>query len=351
VSGWAPTKTKDALIFIPGFNCPLKKALNSFGQLIAMTRLDSRVYPILYEWPCGQVLSYHAASRAAANEQNRQNFCLLLQGLRSAGVHNVHIMSHSMGAQTLLGVFCDNPDGSRSSVSHCFHLASDCDTEKEIEEEKASNNNNTGKLLVCKTATMLNPDFPLESFVSHSFQSVRRVCRNVTVVGDRNDQALFWSQSLNGIAVYCGYTQPETLQPNQANRERLGQQLVVGKAIKQLYLPAHLAKAGKFEDYQIFPHVSPLVLLPFKHKHKNGHHKKHEETLEKLWLDLDVIDTTGLDTNIATIRHSAYNLNPSLLNDLEELITTGNRAMKRPSLLYRDGNIFSYCHAPSFVAM
>lgn len=75
------------------------------------------------------------------------------------------------------------------------------------------------------------------------------------------------------------------------------------------------------------------------------------EDLEKPWLDLDVIDTTGLDTNIANIRHSAYNLNPILLNDLEELITTGQRAMKRGSLLYRDGNIFSYCHAPSYVSM
>jgi hypothetical protein len=115
-----------------------------------------------------------------------------------------------------------------------------------------------------------------------------------------------------------------------------------------LYLPAHLAKAGKFEDYQIFPESAPLVLLPYK-KHGQKHDQK--ETLDKLWLDLDVIDTTGLDTNVANIRHSAYNLNPSLLNDLEELITTGNRAMKRPSLLYRDGNIFSYCHAPSYVAM
>jgi Alpha/beta hydrolase of unknown function (DUF900) len=353
VSGWAPTKKKDALIFIPGFNCPLSKAMSSFGQLVAMTRLDSRVYPILYEWPCGQVLTYHAASQAAANEQNRKNFCLLLQGLQSAGIHNVHIMSHSMGAQTLLGSFCDDANGSRSNVSRCFHLASDCDEAKEIQdEEKGTNNdNNNEKLLVCKTVTMLNPDFPLESFVNHSFQSVRRICRNVTVVGDRNDQALFWSQFINGIAVYCGYTQPETLQPNQANKDRLGHQLVVGKAINHLYLPAHLAKASKYHDYQIFPESAPLVLLPYKPKHKNGHYKKDEESLDKLWLDLDVIDTTGLDTNVATIRHSAYNLNPSLLNDLEELITTGNRAMKRPSLLYRDGNIFSYCHAPSYVAM
>ena len=71
---------------------------------------------------------------------------------------------------------------------------------------------------------------------------------------------------------------------------------------------------------------------------------------DKLWMDLDAIDTTGLDTNIAGIRHSAFNLNPSLFRDIDELITTGKRAIDR-SLIYRDGNVFSYCSAPSFVNM
>ena len=31
------------------------------------------------------------------------------------------------------------------------------------------------------------------------------------------------------------------------------------------------------------------------------------------WLDLDVIDTTGLDTNVNDLRHSAYNVNSILL--------------------------------------
>jgi hypothetical protein len=66
---------------------------------------------------------------------------------------------------------------------------------------------------------------------------------------------------------------------------------------------------------------------------------------------MDVIDTTGLDTNIAGIRHQAFNLNPILFKDLEELISTGRRAAKRSALLHRDGNMFSYCHAPSYVVM
>ena len=50
------------------------------------------------------------------------------------------------------------------------------------------------------------------------------------------------------------------------------------------------------------------------------------------------------------LQAGAFNLNSSLFNDLDQLITTGKRAMDR-SLLYRDGNVFSYCSAPAFVNM
>ena len=48
VEGWVQSEKKDVLIFFPGFNCPLKNALEGFGQLLAMTKLDSQVYPILF---------------------------------------------------------------------------------------------------------------------------------------------------------------------------------------------------------------------------------------------------------------------------------------------------------------
>lgn len=340
VNGWMPTMHKEALVFIPGFNCCLKDALQNFGQLMAMTKLDSHVYPILYGWPCGQVLSYHSASRTSQNEQNCKNFLQLMKSLQHSGITNIHVMSHSMGVQTLLGAFCDQSGGTRSEVSKCFHLApGQHDTEtpdkKTLEDTLEEEN-----LLVCKTLTMLNPDFPLEAFVTHAFQAVRRVCDTITVVGDKNDQALFWSQFVNGIGLYFGYKQPCNLEPNDKNNTQLRYQSVIGKSIESLYLPENLSQNRSLHSELLFQDRAPLVLCT----------NEEEDLEEKAWLDLDVIDTTGLDTNIADIRHSAYNLNPTLLNDLEELITTGQRAMKRSSLLYRDGNIFSYCHAPSYVS-
>jgi len=338
VHNWSPTVQKEALIFIHGFNTCLKNALQNLGQLMAMTKLDTHVYPILYAWPCGQVLSYHSASRTAHSEQNHTNFLQLCRGLQNAGFTNVHLMSHSMGAQTLVGAFCDKSDGSQSDVARCFYLASGQHANKPT--NKGSPDSDEGKkLLVCKTMTMLNPDFPVEAFVSHGFRSMRRVCDTITLVGDRHDKALFWSQFVNGIGVRFGYKQPKHLTPNKNNTERLRLQKVIGKSIDCLYLQENRGDRTS-HNVELFQQRAPLVLVI-----EGG------EDLEKPWLDLDVIDTTGLDTNIANIRHSAYNLNPILLNDLEELITTGQRAMKRGSLLYRDGNIFSYCHAPSYVSM
>jgi hypothetical protein len=338
VDGWVQSEKKDVLIFFPGFNSSLKKSLESFGQLLAMTKLDSQVYPILFNWPAGQVLTYHSASRAAQSERNHRNFCQLLNGLQHEGFHNVHLMSHSMGVQTLLGAFIDKQDGSRSDTSRCFALASDYDEDTSNRNQEDDEDRN---LLICKTITLLNPDFPLVPFRELAFPSARKLCRTITVVGDMHDGALFWSQVVNGIAVRFGYEQPHALLPNDDCKNKLQHCQTVGRKVESLYFPEDVVSRrgiGK-HDNLLFKDESPLILLYDENK-----------ASEKSWMDLDAIDTTGLDTNIKGIRHSAYNLNPSMFHDLEELITTGKRARDR-SLLYRDGNVFSYCSAPSFVNM
>jgi hypothetical protein len=336
VDGWMKSEKKDVLIFFPGFNSSLKNSLENFGQLLAMTKLDSRVYPILFNWPAGQVMTYLSASRAALSERNCENFRRLLNGLHHEGFRNVHLMSHSMGVQTLLGALIDKEDGSRSDSSRCFALASDYDIPNENDEVS-----DESKLLICKTITLLNPDFPLVPFREHAFSAARKLCRTITVVGDKLDNALFWSQVVNGVAVRSGHEQPYALLPNDACKKKLQHLRTVGRCVESLFFPDDVAsRRGIGEhDYRIFKDKAPLVL-----------HYDKKKAAEKSWMDLDVIDTTGLDTNMKKIRHSAFNLNANLFNDLDELITTGKRAMDR-SLLYRDGNVFSYCSAPSFVNM
>ena len=66
-------------------------------------------------------------------------------------------------------------------------------------------------------------------------------------------------------------------------------------------------------------------------------------------MDCDVINTTGLDTNVNDVRHSAFSMNSILIRDIEELIVQCKRARERSSLLHVEGNVYEYCHAPSYV--
>ncbi|CAB9500532.1 Alpha/beta hydrolase of unknown function (DUF900) [Seminavis robusta] len=357
IQDWIPAPHKDALIFFPGYKVPLKNALEALGQFIAMTRLDSRVYPIIFGWPCGQRFSYHLASQQAATEPNYENLLALVQGLQSAGIRNVHFMSHSMGVQTLLGGFADKEDGSPSDLSLCFQLDPDFMDEEDLSSRSHSGTGaapNGEQKMICRTVTMLNPDFPLEAFVNRAFRSVRRLCSTITIIGDRQDKALLVSQLFNGLRVYFGYDQPEVLQPRPSRdcashserevyqgKHRFLQQ-VIGLSIESLYFPSDIDK-DNVNDALLFKERAPVIVCT------DG--DDEEQVQDRAWLDVDVIDTTGLDTNIAGIRHSGFNLNPILLKDLEELIATGRRAVSRATLLYREGNNFSYCHAPSYVAM
>lgn len=198
--------------------------------------------------------------------------------------------------------------------------------------------------------TMLNPDFPLDSFVDHAFASARRICDTMTIVGDKTDQALFFSQTSNGVAIKVfGFEQPCELQPTERNKQRLCQRAVIGRSIDELYFQVRNNGGESTARYEKSQDIPRRLLF----SGNSASYMQLEGTTDsdvRPWLDVDVIDCTGLDTNIAGIRHSAYNLNPILLKDLTELIMTGQRAMNRSSTLYRDGNIFSFASAPSYVA-
>ena len=344
VQDWISTPHKGALVYFPGFNSPLKQSLETLGQFMAMTKVTNHVHPIIFGWPNGQVPTYLHASAISHSERNKENLLQLIRGLASAGIRHVHFLSHSMGVQTMLGGFEDKADGSRSDISQCFRLNHAFVDDNDTDDDK---------LMICKSVTMVNPDFPIEAFVDHAYLTLRRICNHITVVGDRQDQALYYSQITNGAFKIFGYAQPKILNKDGKEREETEKcgfrpQIVVGRDIESIYLPdpkvdskdVDEEKASLIADDRLLFKGAPAIILC-----EDGQVQEH------LWLDVDVIDTTQLDTNIKDLRHSGFNVNPILLNDLEELIVTGRRASSRSTLLFRDGNIYSYCHAPSFVTM
>mmetsp|Transcript_24211 Transcript_24211/g.31536 ORF Transcript_24211/g.31536 Transcript_24211/m.31536 type:complete len:303 (-) Transcript_24211:48-956(-) len=302
-----------------------------------MTKLSAHVYPILFEWPVGTVLGYRHASQAAGASHTRDKFLQLLKGLADAGIRHVQLMSHSMGVQPLLGVFEHKADGSRSDVSQLFRLESSFRQGSPDDEDQ---------LFICKNIIMLNPDFPLDSFVERAFLSIRQICDSITVLGDKGDQALLLSSFINGFCNRIGHDKAGVLK-SQAEKKATNFQLVltVGRSIDLLYFPENEKNESDDENNLtvdkrlIFSEVPPIIL------------SQQDQVEPRNWLDIDVIDTTLLDTNVNDLRHSAFNINPFVLNDLQELIITGKRAARRSMLIYRQGNTFSYCQAPSYIAL
>ena len=349
VENWVKDVHKTVLVYFPGFASPLKKSLESLGQLMALTNLSKHVYPIVYQWPCGQHMSYPRVAVASSSDSSKRHFLKFLDSLQEAGIRNIHFMSHSMGAQSLLAMMDDELDGSRSDASLYFRA----------DRDFAMNNNKTAigptNTMICKSITLLNPDFPVDAFVDHAFVGIRRICNRITVVGDRNDQALLFSQVLNGVLTNCGYKQPKLLtKRNAENSKGFTRQRTIGRDFGYLFFPNVIMDIDreknnnsnnnnndheKKHNLMLFREAPPVVLSP------------SEEMQDRQWLDIDVIDSSNIDTNVAQWRHSAFNVNPILLKDLEELIITGRRAINRSTLIHREGNIFSYAHAPSFIVM
>jgi hypothetical protein len=64
-------------------------------------------------------------------------------------------------------------------------------------------------------------------------------------------------------------------------------------------------------------------------------------------LDLDVIDAAGLKDNVHNLRHSAFNLNRMMVEDIREIIVYGRRARhRRGRLLCTGSNMFSFMTTP-----
>jgi hypothetical protein len=70
---------------------------------------------------------------------------------------------------------------------------------------------------------------------------------------------------------------------------------------------------------------------------------------QEMFLDLDVIDTTDLDTNVQLAKHSYFSLNRLCVDDIGELMQFGKRAIKRSKLVQIDGNVYRFLAAPSYV--
>lgn len=305
VKNWIASPQKEALIYFSGFKATLEKSLKNFGQFLAMTQVSDHVFPIVFAWPGGHGLTYRHAAKISASERNMELFLDLMRDLQAAGIRHVHFMSHSMGVQTLLNALHDTPDGERSPVSKLFRLHHDFGgrgMHSEIEDDDDADHR-----MLCKSIILVNPDFPVEAFVNHTYLPLRRICGNITVIGDQSDQALYISQFCNGMFNLLGYSQPRILYKTgqtptaEELRKRRGvyrYQRVIGRDFHMLHLP-HDKQRRQSSSGDVEAPSRRKVDKRLLFKVKTPMFVGADPTIhERQWLDIDVIDTTNLDANI-----------------------------------------------------
>ena len=134
--------------------------------------------------------------------------------------------------------------------------------------------------------TLLNGEYPLSDFVQKDFSKLRTKCAHITIYGNTKDGALRWAEICNDPWRWG------------ADREK-----AVGRAV-----------------------FDPMLRR----------------------LDVDVIDTTSLQNNVHKTKHSYYNINRELVEDLRDLIVTLRRARERVRLrrVHKGSNVYRFMVAP-----
>eukprot|EP00325_Prymnesiales_sp_UTEX-LB-985_P007976 CAMPEP_0174702142 /NCGR_PEP_ID=MMETSP1094-20130205/6526_1 /TAXON_ID=156173 /ORGANISM="Chrysochromulina brevifilum, Strain UTEX LB 985" /LENGTH=449 /DNA_ID=CAMNT_0015899879 /DNA_START=86 /DNA_END=1435 /DNA_ORIENTATION=- len=149
----------------------------------------------------------------------------------------------------------------------------------------------------------LNADHPIERFKSVDYPILRQMCSHITIYADQNDRALWYSHVVN------------TFVPSWAV-------------------------------------CSPLGRYPYGFTQGDDRSTMWEqlrvETKEDL--DLDVVDTSLLGTNVHGLRHAYFNLNSFIVDDLAEILTMRKRACSRLKLTHCAGNVWTFLAAPAHVA-
>ncbi|RIA89266.1 hypothetical protein C1645_772858, partial [Glomus cerebriforme] len=166
----------ECIVFIHGFNCPSKFAMETLGQFLALGDFPSYIKPFVFSPPGANSLWYFGAKEQASSEQAINDFRIFLQDLRDAGFCAVHILSHSMGGMLTLQY--------AKVFDEIFEIASSQRSENEESYFRSKT------LMKLSTVTLLNPDTPLNQFIRQDYAILNRYCDHITIYSNARDFAL-----------------------------------------------------------------------------------------------------------------------------------------------------------------
>jgi hypothetical protein len=225
-----------------------------------------------------------------------------------------------MGARTL----CNIVDGFDSTCAPVVH------------------HGGTHGLMEILTATLISPELEVDAIVPEGelYDKLRRFTDVVTLYGDQKDFALLSSILFNGMKPSAGRSL------NSFYRQQVDQEgdIESDSCYANHSLRAHFAVGPNEIMSRMLPgEIHGTVSGRVQRKDLDREHK------DKIFLDMDVIDTTWLEANVHSIRHSFFNINTLLIADLKEIVEFRRRASLRERTLKKgeNTNVYVFMTAPS----
>mmetsp|Transcript_27233 Transcript_27233/g.55743 ORF Transcript_27233/g.55743 Transcript_27233/m.55743 type:complete len:294 (-) Transcript_27233:154-1035(-) len=156
-----------------------------------------------------------------------------------------------------------------------------------------------------------NPETDLKAFLDAS-SAISSVAESVTVYADKGDNAIFWAEYANSV------------------------------------FPSPSCKGLPF-SFSLGRSVSPLRR---QNRAEVANDVETDGLDESDLLDVDVIDTSSVFSNVQKLRHSYFNVSRDILEDIHEVLVSRNRAAQRKArLVKREGNVYGWLQAPPFYVM
>lgn len=249
-------KTEDCIIFCHGYNASAESAFVTFAQLLTIGDFPKRFRPFIFSWPAGGPITYINARTMIESKDCQSDYIQMIKDLTAAGFNRFHLLGHSMGARM------------PAAITYAFHELFQPLAVSDLAKGGPKLQPNGQPLPELATLTFLNGECHFHDFRDHHYPIMRQYTDLITVYSDDNDEPL-------GLAEFFGNIVPAesiTGKPYSA----------LGRHGRELYV----------ED--------PKVTVPGP---------KGVPRPLRQYLDVDVLDTTFLQTNVQGMRHTFFGIN------------------------------------------
>ena len=202
VVGWQPQARSEALLFIHGWTAGNKWAHHNLAQFLNLSRLGPHIRPFVFAWPCGLTIPSfcNRARFCDHNPELHRALAQMIKELAAAGIRRLHVFAHSMGARLFcaaLPLIEEFLIGGRASGERPPQHANTRTDAADVRAAAADATPPTHHRLQLSTCTLLHPEHDLHTFIRRDYPPLRALCEVVTLYMDRSDQALWWAEVFN----------------------------------------------------------------------------------------------------------------------------------------------------------